>query len=143
MQVGIAVWGAVLALGMTQANDLVNAWPDSSVSVVQMARYLSPGARYLVEVPEVPIYYLRGRPDAQPDQFTSTFNFTFGGLSGAAAYAEAVKDGYFSVVAFDYGATSATDQAIAHALAINPDYRLAVIIPENTGGREYIWVRNG
>ena len=143
VQFGVAVWGAALAFGMTQANDLFNAWPDSSVSVVEMARYLHPGAHYLVEVPEVPIYYLRAHPDARPDQFTSTFTFTFGGLSGAQAYAEAIKDGYFSVAAFDYGDTSATDQAIAHALAVNPDYRLAVIVPENTGGREYIWVRNG
>ena len=38
-----------------------------------MSRYLQPGAHYLVEVDEVPIYYLRHHADAQPDQFTSTY----------------------------------------------------------------------
>jgi hypothetical protein len=65
-RIGIAIWGAVLALGMTEANNLFNSWPDSTVFVADMARYLRPGAHYLVEVDEVPIYYLRGRADARP-----------------------------------------------------------------------------
>jgi hypothetical protein len=147
-QVGIAVWGALMALGMTQANDLFNAWPDSSVSIPEIARYLKPDANYLVEVPEVPIYYLRGHSEAQPEQFTSTYNFTYKAssgqtLTGDAAYTAAIKDEYFSVIAFDYSVTPATDAIIAHDLAVNPDYRLAVIVPEDTGQRQYIWVRNG
>ena len=55
-QIGIAVWGAALAIGMTQANNLFNAWPNSTVLVTDMTKYLRPGAHYLVEVDEVPIY---------------------------------------------------------------------------------------
>ena len=65
-QVGIAIWGGALVLGMVQANNLFNAWPNSAVFTRDMARYLQPHARYLVEVDEVPIYYLRGHADAQP-----------------------------------------------------------------------------
>ncbi len=72
-QVGIAIWGAALVIGMTQANDLFDGWPDSSAFVPVLAHYLQPGAHYLVEVDEVPIYYLRHHADAQPDQFTSTY----------------------------------------------------------------------
>jgi 4-amino-4-deoxy-L-arabinose transferase-like glycosyltransferase len=147
-QFGIAVWGAALALGMTQANNLFNGWADSSVSVAQLSRFLRPGAHYLVEVPEVPIYYLRDHSDARPSQFSQTFNLTFNGsdgrtLAGDAAYAAAIKEGYFSVIAFDYRTTPAVDEAIAHDLAVNPDYQLAVIVPESTGGRQYIWVKSG
>lgn len=147
-QIGVAVWAGALALGMTQANDLYHFWPDSSAFVSDFSRYLSPGARYLVETDEVPIYYLRNRSDAQPDQFTSTFFFQFTTkqgkvLTGSDAYVAAVKDGYFQVVAFDYGASRDIDTAIAHALAVNPQYRLAAVIPnDNNSGNQYIWVRS-
>jgi hypothetical protein len=146
-QIAIVVWGAALALGMTQANDLVNAWPDTSASNPELARFLEPGAHYLVEVPEVPIYYLRDNPDAQPTQFTSTFNFTYVSpqgetLNGDAAYTAAIKAGYFRMIMFDNSVTPATDDVISRAVAVNPDYRLAVVVPETTGGREYIWVKS-
>jgi dolichyl-phosphate-mannose-protein mannosyltransferase len=147
-QIGIAIWGAALALGMTQANNLFNGWPNTSVSIPEMARYLEPGTHYLVEVPEVPIYYLRDHADAQPDQFTSTYNFTYVGpkgetLNGDAAYTAAIKAGYFRMIVFDYSVTPATDNVISRAVDLNPKYRLAAIVPETTGGRQYIWVRGG
>ncbi|MBO0820874.1 MAG: glycosyltransferase family 39 protein [Nocardiopsaceae bacterium] len=147
-QFGIAVGGIALALGMTQANNLFNAWPDSSVTVAQLSRFLRPGGHYLVEVPEVPIYYLREHSGARPGQFSQTFNITFTGpdgrtLTGEAAYAEAIKEGYFTAIAFDYRTTPTVDQAIAHDLAVNSGYQLAAVVPESTGGREYVWVKSG
>jgi Dolichyl-phosphate-mannose-protein mannosyltransferase len=145
-QVGIAVWGAALALGMTQANNLFNAWPNSTVFVADFARYLQPGARYLVEVDEVPIYYLRNHADAQPDQFTSTYYIGFGGngqfLTGNAGYVAAIKAGYFRVVAYNFQTTPAVDSVIARTLAADPLYRLAAAIPNgNDTVTQYIWVR--
>lgn len=151
-QIGIAVWVGALALGMTQANDLFHFWPDSSVFVTDMSRYLRPGAHYLVEADEVPIYYLRNQPDAQVGQFDDTFlssGFEYPGkqgkpLTGNAAYVGAIQAGYFQVVAFNYETTQATDTVIAHALAVSPDYRLAAVIPNNNdSGNQYIWVRSG
>jgi len=146
-QVGIAVWGAVLALGMTQANNLFNVWPNTSVFIPDFARYLRPGAHYLVEVDEVPIYYLRHHADAQPDQFTSTYYIGYVDtqgqfLTGNAGYIAAIKAGYFQVVAYNYQTTPAVDQVIAQTLTTDPSYRLAAAIPNgNDTVTQYIWVR--
>lgn len=147
VQIGIAIWGAALVLGMTQSNGLFDVWANSSAFVSDMARYLKPGAHYLVEVDEVPIYYLRGHPDAQPDQFTSTFNFEYETpkgqfLSGDAAYVAAIDNAYFQMVAYDKGTTPATDAIIARALTTNPHYRLANAVPLDNGGTEFIWVKS-
>jgi hypothetical protein len=147
-QIGIAIWGAALVIGMTQANNLFNAWPDSSVFVTDMARYLQPGARYLVEVDEVPIYYLRHRAGAQPSQFTSTYYIGYVNnrgkyLTGDAGYVAAIRDGYFTVIAFNYQTTPAVDAVIARTLVTSPDYRLAAMIPNGDDTvRQYIWVKS-
>jgi hypothetical protein len=150
LQVGIAIWGLALALGMTTANDEFNLWPNSATYVTDMSHYLKPGAHYLVEVDEVPIYYLRGRPDAQPTQFTSTFAIDYFDpktnrlLTGNDAYAAAIRDSYFQFVGFDMSTTPDVDAVIAKALAQNPNYRLAsVITADNNGDREYLWVKTG
>ncbi|HTU07844.1 MAG TPA: glycosyltransferase family 39 protein [Trebonia sp.] len=146
-QIGIAVWGAALAVGMTQANNLFNSWPNSSVLVADMARYLRPGAHYLVEVDEVPIYYLRQHSDAQPSQFTSTYYIGVVGqqgqfLTGNAGYVAAIKAGYFQMIAYNYQTTPAVDTVIASALAADPQYRLAAVIPNgNDTVRQYLWVK--
>ena len=147
-QIGIAVWGAALALGMTQANNLFNAWPNSTVLITDMTKYLRPGAHYLVEVDEVPIYYLRGHVDAQPSQFTSTYYIGYvdkqgAFLTGNAGYVAAIKAGYFQVIAYNYQTTPAADDVIARTLVTDPDYALAAVIPNgNNTVRQYIWVKS-
>jgi len=146
-QVGIAIWGGALVLGMVQANNLFNAWPNSTVFTRDMARYLQPHARYLVEVDEVPIYYLRGHADAQPLQFTSTYYIGYTDpqgqfLTGNAGYLAAIKAGYFRVIAYNFQTTPAVDQVIARAVRTSPHYRLAAAIPNgNHTVTQYIWVR--
>jgi hypothetical protein len=146
-QVGIAIWGAALLLGMMQSNELFNAWPNSRVFVQDMAHYLRPGAHYLVEVDEVPIYYLRAHPDAQPDQFTSTYFISYTDkqgqtLTGIAGYQAAIRDGYFQVVSYNGQVTPPVDNALAHALETSPDYRLAASIPNGDDTvTYYVWVR--
>jgi Dolichyl-phosphate-mannose-protein mannosyltransferase len=148
-QIGVAVAGAALAVGMVQADNLFHAWSNTSVLVADMTHYLRPGAHYLVEVDEVPIYYLRNHADAQPDQFTSTY---FSGyttkqgqfLTGNAGFVAAIQAGYYQMIVFDYSTTPSADTAIARALAANPDYRLAEAIPiGNTTERQYLWVKTG
>jgi Dolichyl-phosphate-mannose-protein mannosyltransferase len=146
-QVGIAIWGGALVLGMVQANNLFNAWPNSAVFTRDMVRYLQPHARYLVEVDEVPIYYLRHHPDAQPRQFTSTYYIGYVDaqgqfLTGNAGYVAAIKAGYFRMIAYNFQTTPAVDQVIAHAVETSPDYQLAAAIPNgNHTVTQYIWVR--
>jgi hypothetical protein len=147
-QVGIAIWGASLAIGMTCANNLFNAWPNSTALVADMTHYLRPDGRYLVETDEVPIYYLRDHTDAQPRQFTSTYYIGYTTKQGEfqtgdVGYIAAIKAGYFNVVAFNYQTTPAVDAVIAKTLAADPDYSLADVIPNgNDTVRQYIWVKS-
>jgi len=146
-QVGIAIWGAALVIGMTQANNLFNAWPDSSAFTRVMAQHLALGAHYLIEVDEVPIYYLRSDRDAQPSQFTSTYFIGYTDrqgqyLTGNAGYVAAIKAGYFRVVAYNGQVTPALDNVLASTLRADPDYRLAATISNGDHSvNYYVWVR--
>jgi hypothetical protein len=148
-QIGIAIWGASLAIGMTCANNLFDSWPNSSVFIADLAHYIRPDGRYLVEVDEVPIYYLRNNPGAQPRQFTDTFYIGYTTrqgqfLTGNAGYVAAIKAGYFNVVAFNYQTTPGVDAVLAQTLAADPDYSLADVIPNgNDTVRQYVWVKTG
>jgi hypothetical protein len=145
-QLGILIWTTALVLGLTQAIDQFSGWSSSSVVVADLAHYLKPGAHYLIEVDEVPIYYLRHYRDAQPDQFTSTYNIGYVNaqgqyLTGDAGYVAAIKAGYFRVVSYNYQTTTAVDQVLARTLEANPAYRLAAAV--QTGAiTQYIWVLN-
>jgi hypothetical protein len=147
-QVGIAVWGVALVFGMVQAS-IQFGWPNSAVFVRDLSSYLRPGAHYLVEVPEVPTYYLMARADAQPYQFTSTYVISYTDsqgqtLTGNAGFVAAIRDGYFRVIAYNGVTTPATDAVIAHALQVSSSYRLAkVVLSDSSYGRIpcYIWVK--
>ena len=147
--VGVGIWSLALVLGMMQSGSLYQAWPDSTPFVQTFDGYLKPDARYLVEVPEVPIYYLIGNPDAQPGQFTSTYFITYyntkgQALTGTAGYAAAVRAGYFQVIAYNGDVTQAVDQAIEGALATSKLYYLAAVVPLSDGAgpvNYYIWVK--
>jgi hypothetical protein len=147
-QVGIAIWGVLLVVGMSTADSQFDGWPSSTAFIQEFSHYVHPGDHYLVEVDEVPIYYLRHNPGAQPDQFTSTFYFgyTVNGeyITGDPAYVAAIKAGYFNVVSYNYQTTEAVDGVIGQALATNPDYSLVDVIPiANDGARQYVWVKTG
>lgn len=147
--IGVGIWSLALVLGMMQSESLYHAWPDSTPFVQTFDGYLKPDARYLVEVPEVPIYYLMGNQDAQPDQFTSTYFITYyntkgQALTASAGYAAAVQAGYFQVIAYNGDVTQAVDQAIEGALATSKLYYLAAVVPLSDGAgpvNYFIWVK--
>jgi hypothetical protein len=150
-QLGIAVWCAALILGgLTQASQLYSGWPNSQKFTQTLAHYLRPGARYLVEVPEVPIYYLRNHADAQPSQFYSTFLIFYVDkqgktLTGDAGFVAAVKQGYFQVIAYTGTITPSVDQLLGRTLRADPAYRLASVVRSYsspyTFWNYYIWVK--
>lgn len=148
-QLTIGVWSLALIVGLIQTSHLYQEWPASGAFVRAFSAYLHPGGRYLVEVPEVPIYYLMGRPDAQPRQFTSTFYISYTTrqrqtLAGPAGFAAAVRGGYFDVIAYSGDVTPAADQALVRALSASQRYRLASIVPTRDvfgAGYYYIWVK--
>jgi hypothetical protein len=134
---------------MVQSSYLFHQWPSSEPLVSSFSRYLKPNARYLVEVPEVPIYYLLGRQNAQPRQFTSTFFIVYTDkkgrtLTGPAGFTAAVQDGYFQVIAYSNSVTLAADGALAKALTASRSYHLAskVNLSDSLGPvTYYIWVK--
>jgi hypothetical protein len=148
-QIGILVWAAALIVGLSQATQLFGSWPDPSSLVGELTRYLGPGERYLVENDNVAIYYLRGRPDAQPGQFTSTYFISYRTprgqvLTGTQGFLAAVRYGYFRVIIYDGTVTPALDKTLAAALEADPRYRLAGAVPEKARDFRatcYVWVR--
>jgi hypothetical protein len=148
-QIGIAVWSLALVLGMVQSSYLFHQWPSSGPFVTAFSKYCKPNARYLVEVPEVPIYYLMGEKDAQPRQFTSTFFINYFNrkgqlLTGPEGFTAAVQDGYFQVIAYSNTVTLAADGSLAKALKASHSYYLAeqVNLSDVFGPVQYdIWVK--
>ena len=147
--VAVGIGCLALVLGVIQSGYMYHVWPNSTQFVRAFSQYLKPKARYLVEVPEVPIYYLQGRPDAQPRQFTSTFYINYFNskgvlLTGPVGFTAAVDAGYFREVAYNGDVTRAADGALAKALSISNDYYLAaeIQITDVLGPGDYfIWVK--
>lgn len=147
--IGVAVWSLALTLGLGQAAQFPGAWPDAPTVVAQLTKYLKPGAHYLVEDDDVPIFYLDGRADAQPDQFTSTYYISYSAgprqvLTGLPGYLAAIRAGYFKVIIYDSTVTPGLDKALAQALEAGSRYRLAAAFTETSGSFRttcFIWVR--
>ncbi len=147
--IAVGIWSLALVLGLIQSGRLYQVWPNSTQFVRAFSQYIRPHARYLVEVPEVPIYYLLGHADAQPRQFTSTFYINYVNkkkvvLSGTVGFTAAVDAGYFHVVAYDNEVTAAADAVLAQALSASKDYYLAaeIHITDVFGPGDYfIWVK--
>jgi len=148
----VAVWCLALVLGMLQSAQFFKDWPNSTRFVSAFSLYLQPGAHYLVEVPQVPVYYLSNRADAQPGQFSSTTGISFTTtqkkakkvLTGPAALTAAVKAGYYQVIAFSDTVTPANDTVLANALQDSKGYFLARAIVANDGPGQVtyqIWVK--
>ncbi len=81
--IAVGVWCLALVLGLVQASQLLPGVAQLRRSSCRPSRrYLKPHGRYLVEAPEVPIYYLLGHKDAQPRQFSSTFYISYRNQQG-------------------------------------------------------------
>jgi hypothetical protein len=148
-QLGIGFLVLTLALGMGQSLSLFHGWPNSYAMVSQIVKYQKPSARYFVGNAMNAIYELRGDPDTEPWQFTDAFYFGYTDkngnfVTGDAAYADAIQDGYFQVIAYDFSADPATEESIAEDLYHAPNYRMVARIPVVTWGYPsyaYVWVR--
>jgi len=147
--IAVGIVSLALVLGLVQTTHLYQVWPNSTQFVRAFSQYLKPKAQYLVEVPEVPIYYLLGHQDAQPSQFTSTFYINYRNnkgvlLTGTVGFTAAVDAGHFHVVAYNNEVTAAADAVLAEALSASKDYYLAaeVNITDTFGPGDYfIWVK--
>jgi hypothetical protein len=147
--IAVAAWSVALILGLTWSGRYFQVWPDSGQFVQTFSTYLKPNANYLVEAPEVPIYYLENNPDAQPRQFYSTYYMSYTNKKGVtqtgpAGYTSALKDGYFQTVVYYFQVTPPVDGVLAHTLATSHTYYLAAEIGMNDSfgqGDYFVWVK--
>ena len=148
-QLGIGLLVLNLALGMTQSLYIFHSWPNSYAMVAELVRYQQPDQHYFVGNASNAIYQLRGDPDAQPWQFTDAFYFQYEvkpGVeeTGDVAYADAIKAGYFRVIAYDFSADGAVESSVAEDLYHSESYVMVARIPSPTSGGPgyaYVWVR--
>jgi len=146
-QLAILAWVMLLALGITQSQDLYHAWADSTRMVATLKSQLKPGGRYLVESVSVPQYYLRA--ESTPDQWTSTYAITYMDrkgrrLFGERGYQAALRAAYFDVIVLDRTVTKELDDKLLRQLRTNGKYRLLAKLPyRNSYGSGYyqVWVK--
>ena len=146
---GVAVFALALTLGLGQAARYPGAWADTPQLVSWLARYLQPGAHYLVEDDDIPMYYLDNRPDAQPSQFTSTYYIGYRTahgklLTGTAGFLAAIKAGYFRVIIYDSTVTPTLDKVLAQALEAAPNYQLTAAFTGTANSVRttcFVWTR--
>jgi 4-amino-4-deoxy-L-arabinose transferase-like glycosyltransferase len=146
-QLAILAWVTLLALGITQSQDLYHAWADSTRMVATLKSQLKPGGRYLVESSSVPQYYLRA--ETTSDQWTSTYAITYVDrkgrrLSGEAGYRAALGAAYFDVIVLDRTVTKEFDDKLLRQLRTNGKYRLLAKLPYRNSygsGSYQVWVK--
>jgi Dolichyl-phosphate-mannose-protein mannosyltransferase len=112
--------------GTHQAQALYR-WPNSTELVARLRPYVvGNNGRILIDQSAVPAYYFGSQ--VYPTRWYNTYYMkyripgtrTF--LLGDAAYARAVADSYFSVIALDFGSEKAVDTVVAEAIHLNKHY---------------------
>jgi 4-amino-4-deoxy-L-arabinose transferase-like glycosyltransferase len=145
---GIAVVLAAGAFDVTVADGQYGDWADSRPMIADLTGLVQPGGRYLVEDPSVVTYYLRSKIPYLSVYNTFSFNYpdpqTGQMLANAPAYAQAIKQGYFSVVVLSFGDTYGLDLGLVQDMSRDHDYRMVARIPyrDSYGASKYeIWQR--
>jgi hypothetical protein len=148
VQIGIAVWVAVLVIGVQQAQADRASWPNSGLLTAALSAYEHPGDHTYVDIDTAEIYYLKDWDSQQ--NWTSGYSFSYRSSSGTnlygyLAYRQAVRDGYFNVIAYNkypLSGVATADAAISAAVKANSQYRLAAVIPLNNRlGVYYVWLK--
>jgi 4-amino-4-deoxy-L-arabinose transferase-like glycosyltransferase len=149
MRSGATAVGLSAVLGVALSGTHFAEWPNSAAFVAKLRPAIAahPGPD-LLENESVPAYYLGAKLPWQTLDDTSFFKFidpdTGATVTGTAAYASAIKQGYFAVVAL--AASAPVDQAVTSDLRDNPSYKLQSVLPFATSSyrNSYrIWVRIG
>jgi hypothetical protein len=147
LRLGSAAVGLGAVLGLMLAGTHFAEWPNSAAFVARLRPdVISHPGPDLLENESVPAYYLGAALPWVTLADTSYFTFinpdSGATLSGVPAYASAIQDDYFAVVAL--AASGPVDRAVAADLRANPHYRLQSVLPFVTSSyrNSYrIWVR--
>jgi hypothetical protein len=113
------------APGRAQAAGFFHNWPSAKPVAEVLKRYVKVGNdQFLIEDYDVEAYYLMHA--ATWHQWRDTWTFSYYSheahavISGLPAYADAVRNHYFSIIVLNYGDTAATDRAISTAMQSCP-----------------------
>ncbi len=139
--------GAVVALSaafiplmshdLGQARQMID-WPPATGLIRVLRPLTAHGGHFLAETDDVPEYYL---PDTTWRQWSNTFSITrpdgrVQDLNGnPAAYGQAIRDHYFSVVVLSFTQTAGMDQAIMRDLHADHAYHLVAKVDFGGPGR--------
>ena len=150
-RVGLAAVAASGVVAAALAGNHFREWPASSSFIAAVrpviAHTVGPIAASEDDI-RVIYYYLPG--EAASHQIVSPTFFSFVNpetgvrRTGAAAYAEAIRQHWFGVIALPFWGEQSTDNAIQAAVERYGGYRLVNVIPYTIGGRHSafrIWVR--
>jgi hypothetical protein len=149
---GLAAVAASGVIAAVLAGNHFRGWPASSAFIAAVrpviAHTVGPIAASEDDV-RVIYYYLPG--EAASHQIVAPTFFSFVNpdtgvrQTGAAAYAEAIRQHWFGMIALPFWGEQSTDKAIQAAVERYGGYRLANVIPYTVGGRHSafrIWVRS-
>jgi hypothetical protein len=146
---GIAILAVLVSAGIGVVTSVPQylGWPDSNPATAELAQFVRPDGKYLAEDYYQYAFTLRGSISSSQWSDTSSFDYRVPGtrklLRNDSAYAAAIKDAYFTVIALDFQDTLGTDEAIERDIKKYGDYRIAATIPFTTSavsGQYRIWV---
>ena len=148
VRVGIAAAALSAVAGGGAASSHFSGWPRSASFMARLEAVAKKHRGPVLEDNAIPQYYVPGlhwRTRAETVQFTYIDPRTGWRLSGRIAYFDAIKNGYFSIIALSFANTTQVDKNISNDISASAAYRLAAVIPYQVNGVRAaykIWVRD-
>lgn len=150
----IVVVGWLAYNGLNGARLLYHEWPDGTAAAEVLRRELTPTSRVLAEEYEIPRLAAYGLVPDKNWVSTEWTGFPYpwpypasrDGATGLDAMREAIRDGWFDLIAFRYGPTEVVDRELESVVLASGRYTEIASIPYTTrfGAARYrIWKRVG
>ena len=145
-RVSLAATIANVIIGTAFATSHFYSWPNSAAFIAKLSRVAAVAHGPILEANSLPQYYvpsLRWRTSGSTAFFSYVDPATGRRERGAPAYADAISQRYFSIIALDFSSTPAEDTSIVHDLIASRQYRrVAVVryIADGSKGSYQIWV---
>ena len=146
IQIGIAVWVALLVFGTQQAQAQYGTWQGVTSLDAVLSAYYHHGTKVLVDVSDPEIYELHAWDDWT--NWTDGFGLKTTGedgkaLYGDAAYRQAVLAGDFDLIAADRSnVTTMSFAKLQAAISDSHRYRLIAVLPsDHHWAPYYVWAK--
>jgi MFS family permease len=143
--IAAAVVSAVIGIAFSTGH--FTAWPNSAAFIAKLTPVAAAQSGPILEDNKIPQYYvpdLRWRTAISTPTFYYLNPVTGNGETGLAAYADAVKHKYFSIIVLGFTNTIPVDDSIERDIAAAGTYRLTAVVAyvaDGTRGAYKIWVR--